>query len=183
MRGSMTTAVLVIDVQSALFDPEPRPFDVNCVLDKINVVTNWARSSNFPVIFIQHEQVQSVMEYASSGWQLQADLVTKDTDIIVRKTTPDSFLRTNLESVLKRNEIDHLVVVGYASEFCVDTTVRRAASLGYSIELISDAHTTHNKDHASGEAIRLHHNCTLPEVISFGVKISATQTSELVKLV
>ncbi|MBB1319938.1 cysteine hydrolase [Shewanella sp. SR43-4] len=179
----MTIAVLVIDVQRGLFDPEPRPFDVNNVLEKINTVTNWARNSDYPVIYIQHEQAESIMEYESKGWQLQGDLVIKESDIVVRKTTPDSFLRTNLESVLKRNKVEHLIVVGYASEFCVDTTVRRAASLGYSIELVSDAHTTHNKEHASGEAIRMHHNCTLPEVTSFGVKITAIQTSELVKLV
>jgi len=179
----MTIAVLVIDVQSALFDPEPRPFDVSNVLEKINSVTNWARKLDYPVIFVQHEKADSIIEYKSRGWQLQSDLVTKDSDIIVRKTTPDSFLRTDLESVLKRNKVEHLIVVGYASEFCVDTTVRRAAGLGYSVELISDAHTTHHKEHATGEAIRQHHNCTLPEVTSFGVKITSIPMNELVTLV
>ena len=179
----MTIAVLVIDVQSALFDPEPRPFDVNAVLDKINIITSWARNIGYPIIYIQHEQAESIMEYGSKGWQLQGDLIIRESDIVVRKTTPDSFLRTNLESILKRNKVKHLIVAGYASEFCVDTTVRRAASLGYSVELVSDAHTTHNKEHASGETIRIHHNCTLPEVTSFGVKITATQTSELAKLI
>ena len=123
------------------------------------------------------------MEYGSSGWQLQGNLVAEELDIIVRKTTPDSFLRTNLESILKRKNVEHLIVVGYASEFCVDTTVRRAASLGYSVCLVSDAHTTHNKKHATAEAIRLHHNVTLPEVTSFGVIITAIETSELIALV
>ncbi len=177
----MTIAVLVIDVQRALFDPEPRPFDVNNVLDKINIITSWARNSDYPIIYIQHEQAKSIMEYKSKGWQLQGDLITRESDIIVRKTTPDSFLRTELESVLKSNNVKHLIITGYASEFCVDTTVRRAASLGYSVELVSDAHTTHDKKHAAGEAIRIHHNCTLPEVTSFGVKITAIQTNERVK--
>ena len=179
----MAIAVLVIDVQNALFDVEPRPFDVDNVLEKINTVTNWARKSDYPVIYIQHEKTNSILEYESRGWQLQSDLVTKDNDIIVRKTTPDSFLKTDLENVLQINNVEHLIVVGYASEFCVDTTVRRAAGLGYSIDLISDAHTTHNKDHATGEAIRQHHNCTLPAITSFGVKITAIPTSELVTLV
>ena len=91
-------------------------------------------------------------------------------------------MKTNLEAVLKEHNVNHLVIVGYASEFCVDTTVRRSASLGYSVELISDAHTTHDKAHASGEAIRLHHNCTLPEVTSFEGAIALTQTNGLVGL-
>ncbi|TYW39353.1 cysteine hydrolase, partial [Vibrio cholerae] len=32
----MKSAVLVIDVQSILFDPEPRPFESQLVLEKIN---------------------------------------------------------------------------------------------------------------------------------------------------
>jgi nicotinamidase-related amidase len=179
----MTIAVLVIDIQSALIDPEPRPFDVKNVLSNINTVTNWARTVEYPVIYVQHEKIESVMEYESKGWQLQSSLNVIEGDIVVRKTTPDSFLRTNLENILETNKVKHLIVTGYASEFCVDTTVRRAASLGYSVELVSDAHTTHCKEHASGEQIRLHHNCTLPEVTSFGVKISAIKTSALVKLV
>ncbi len=51
----MKSAVLVIDVQSILFDPEPRPFESQLVLEKINAVTESARSYSIPVIFIQHE--------------------------------------------------------------------------------------------------------------------------------
>ena len=98
----------------------------------------------------------------------------------MRKTTPDSFLSTNLEALLKQHQIEHLIVCGYASEFCVDTTVRRGAALGYSMSLVSDAHTTHDKPHASAEQIRVHHNATLPNISSFGVKIAAVSTDELV---
>lgn len=48
------------------------------------------------MIFIQHEQQGSPMEFGSQGWQLQADLHREEVDICVRKTTPDSFLRTEL---------------------------------------------------------------------------------------
>ena len=177
---SMTTAVLVIDVQCALFDPEPRPFDACHVLDNINRVTHWARNADFQIIYIQHEQAASILEYERPGWQLQDNLNIQAGDIVVRKTTPDSFLRTKLESVLESNKVKHLIVAGYASEFCVDTTVRRAAGLGYSVELVSDAHTTHDKVHATAECIRQHHNCTLPEVRSFGVTISAIPTNVLI---
>jgi len=180
-RFLMTIAILVIDIQSALIDPEPRPFDIKNVLSKINTITSWARNAKYPVIFVQHEKIESVIEYESKGWQLQSNLSVIAGDIVIRKTTPDAFLRTNLENVLIKNEVTHLIITGYASEFCVDTTVRKAASLGYSVDLISDAHTTHNKEHASGEKIQTHQNCTLPEITSFGVKISAIKTDALVQ--
>lgn len=135
----------------------------------------------YPVIFIKHEQPNTSIEFESDGWKLQVGLVVESDDKFVRKTTPDSFLSTELESILKQEDIEHLVVCGYATEFCVDTTIRRAAGFGYSIDLVSDAHTTHDKDHASGLKIREHHNCTLPNISSFGVKISEVSATALTK--
>jgi len=57
--------------------------------------------------------------------------------------------------------IERLVVMGYASEICVDSTVRRAVGLGYEVVLVADGHTTHDKPHLDAERIRQHHNCTL----------------------
>jgi len=175
----MKSAILVIDVQSELFDPDPQPFEAKELVQRINLITDWARASNHTVIFIQHEQPNTIIEFESEGWQLQSDLHLDATDKFIRKTTPDSFLTTDLDSLLKQQQVDHLIVCGYASEFCVDTTVRRAAGLGYSIDLVSDAHTTHDKDHATGKLIRNHHNCTLPNISSFGVKIATISTYNL----
>ncbi|WP_406608859.1 cysteine hydrolase family protein [Agarivorans sp. JK6] len=175
----MKSAVLVIDVQSILFDPEPQPFESQVVLNKINQVTSLARAKSVPIIFIQHEHANSVIEYGTEGWALQSSLVTQTGDHFVRKTTPDSFLNNNLEELLKELAVDSLIVCGYASEFCVDTTVRRAAGLGYPVVLVSDAHTTHDKEHASGAQIRAHHNATLANISSFGVKIEAIETAKL----
>ena len=88
-------------------------------------------------------------------------------------------MRTNLEEILKSKGIDNLVICGYASEFCVDTTVRRAAALGFTVSLVSDAHTTHDKDHVSASKIREHHNCTLPNITSFGPRMSAISCDNL----
>lgn len=175
----MKSAVLVIDVQSVLFDPKPQPFESNAVLTKINQIIELARTKSVPVIFIQHEQASSAIEYQSDGWALQSSLITGAEDHFVRKTTPDSFLNTNLRKLLTELNIEHLVICGYASEFCVDTTIRSAAGLGYAITLVSDAHTTHDKPHASAAEIRTHHNETLPNISSFGVKIEAVKTESL----
>ncbi|CAH0535508.1 Peroxyureidoacrylate/ureidoacrylate amidohydrolase RutB [Vibrio stylophorae] len=149
------------------------------MLNNINAVTKLARAKSVPVIFIQHEQPKSVIEYESAGWALQSSLVTQTGDYFVRKTTPDSFLNTNLQRVLSELNVDSLIVCGYASEFCIDTTIRRAAGLGYCVTLVSDAHTTHDKEHAIGAQIRAHHNVTLPNITSFGVKIEVVEARNL----
>src|SRR5690606_41495905 len=56
-----------------------------------------------------------------------SDLQQHDGDHVVDKTTPDSFLRTGLGGLLRQLQVSRVVVCGYATEFCVDTTVRQAA--------------------------------------------------------
>ena len=176
----MSTAILVIDVQAAFFEGDTRPFDAEGTTEQINKATNWARENTFPVIFIQHEQGGTTVEFDSAGWQLYSGLKVASGDYRMRKTTPDSFLRTPLQELLNELGITHLIICGYATEFCVDTTTRRAAGLGYHITLLADAHTTDDKPHASGKSIRQHHNCTLPSISSFGVPISARQTDDVI---
>ena len=173
----MKSALLVIDVQHGLFDETPRPFEAEAVIERINILTARARAAGVPVVFIQHEAGD--IEYNSANWQLQPGLHVKEGDVKLRKTTPDSFLRTELEALLASWHTGHVVICGYASEFCVDTTTRRAAALGYPVTLVADAHTTHDKPHATGLQIRTHENATLTNIESFGPEIKAIATSEL----
>ncbi len=52
-------------------------------------------------------------------------------------------------------------MVGAQSNYCVDTTSRRAVSVGYDVTLVSDAHTTEDSDVLTAEQIIAHHNSTL----------------------
>ena len=173
------TAILVIDVQRGLFDPQPRPFEADAVIERINTVTAQARSVNAPVIFVQHERAEGLLEHGSESWHMPAGLVVQATERALRKTTPDSFLRTGLERLLRDAKIDTLVICGYATQYCIDTTARRAASLGFNVTLVADAHTTHDTEHASAEQIRTHHNATLVNLKSFGVQLQCVKASAL----
>ncbi len=176
----MKKAVLVIDVQQALFSSAKPAYEAQAVISNINQVTAWARSNQILVIYIQHERPDTPLAYQSIGWSLANGLEHQPTDFYIRKSSPDSFLRTNLQALLDEHAIEHLIICGYATEFCVDTTTRKAASLGYSIELVADAHTSHDKPHASAQFIREHHNTILPQLTSFDVSIKTTSTNQLV---
>lgn len=163
----MKSALLVIDMQKALFESDPQPYQTDIIVDRINRLSAKARTYNVDVIFVHHEAPNTPLEYKSRGWELYDGLKNDKGDVIIRKSTPDSFFETDLSEILKKKGIQNLMICGYATEFCVDTTVRTAAALGYSVQLISDTHTTHDKIHAKAEDIRLHHNVTLPNLSSF----------------
>ncbi len=180
---NMKPAIIIIDLQKGLFDQPGKPFDYENVISNINNVSQIARDKDLPVIFIQHETTEEVLRFETAGWKLVDELTVSPSDYIVRKTTPNSFLKTNLHEILQKEGVNSLVVCGYATEFCVDSTVRAAAALGYPVNIVSDGHTTHDKVHISAEAIRTHHNETLSNMRSFGVEIKAIKSNELIKVI
>lgn len=177
--SSMRAALIIVDVQSGLFDGEPAAADAEAVIERINHLSRQAREAELPVIVVQHEQAEGGLAHGSAGWQLQSRLQVADTDHRLRKTTPDSFLRTGLDEVLSMLGVEEVVICGYASEFCIDTTTRSAAAHGYAVTLVADGHTTCDKPHASAAQIREHHNATLANITSFGPRIRTLAATDI----
>lgn len=175
------TALVLIDLQHALIDIAPRPDDAALVIDRVNALAARARAAGVPVLWVQHESSTPghALGHGSPGWALANDLQTGADDLFFRKTTPDSFLRTGLGEWLAAHGVAQVVIAGYASEFCIDTSTRRAAALGLAVTLAADAHTTHDKPHAGGALIRAHHTATLTSLTSFDRPISARPAAQI----
>ncbi|WP_427184032.1 cysteine hydrolase family protein [Bordetella bronchialis] len=174
----MASALLIIDVQQGLFAPSPRPADAAAVIARINALAARARVAGVPVVFVQHEGKSLAPD--TPAWALAEGLHAEAADHRIRKSASDAFLRTGLSALLDAHAATHLAVCGYASEFCVDSTVRRAAALGYDVTLAADAHTTHDQPHADAALIRAHHNATLSSLGSYGVRIEALPAEQIV---
>lgn len=176
----MNTALLIIDVQQGLCEGPSAVFDCPGTIARINSVSRKARSAHAPVIFIQHESKQGYLEYGSKAWQLADGLDAQASDLKLRKTTPDSFLGTQLEPMLKELKIECLVICGMHTEFCVDTTTRQALALGFPVTLVSDAHTSAGNAAISPHQVIAHHNATVTNISSFGPRVTAMPSTDLV---
>ncbi len=174
------TAILVIDMQQGLCEGPDAAHDCAGTIERINGVTAKARAAGRPVVFIQHEsEQQGYLEHGSADWQLAQGLQIEASDLRVRKTTPDSFLRTDLQDQLLANGVTQLVVCGMHTEFCVDTTVRKALALGYPVTLVADAHTSAGNAAITPQQVIAHHNATLPNISSFGPRVTLVAAQAL----
>ena len=175
----MTTALLIIDVQQALCTGPEAGWNIAPVIQHINTLSTKARAAAAPVVLIQHEEPSGPLQHASQGWQLAADLTTHPGDLRLRKTTPDSFHNTNLQQLLQEHSVTRLIICGLQTDFCVDTTTRRALALGYPVTLPADAHTTLDNRILSAAQIIAHHNLTLSHIGSFGPRVTLTPSAEV----
>ena len=168
----MNSAVIVIDVQRGLCEGQYAAFEADKVIQRINTVVKNARDASVPVIFIQHDSPDGLLKAESEGWQLANGLSYLDgDDYFVRKQATDSFHQTDLSPLLVRLGIEQLVICGLQSEFCVDTTTRRALALGYPVVLVSDGHSTMDNTVLSARQISDHHTVTLANIESFGPRV------------
>ena len=175
----MNAALLIIDVQQGLCEGDHAAYAFADVITNINVVSAKARAAGVPVIFIQHESTDGSLGFETPAWQLAQGLHAEFADLRVRKTTPDAFLRTELEATLQAHKIGELIVCGMHSEFCVDTTARRALALGYPVVLIEDGHTSEGNAFVSASQVIAHHNATLANITSFGPRVRIVTAAAL----
>lgn len=156
-------ALLVIDMQVGLFHGPEKPYEGARVLANINRLLAKAHEAGAPVFAVQHTgPAGSPVEPGSPLTRLIAELdIDESRDRIFTKTRPNCFAGTELAELLREASVDELVVVGMKTEFCVDTTCRAAADLGFKTMLITDAHTTMDTPVLAAKAIIAHHNATL----------------------
>jgi len=164
----MKTALLVIDIQTALCRGKWAMHEVDRVIERINQVAAKARAAGAPVVLIQHESEGEPLRFGSAAWQLDARLEVDRADLRVRKTATDAFHKTELQALLQARGVDRLIVCGLQSEFCVDSSVRGALAHGYPVVLVSDGHSTRDNGVLSAAQITAHHNLTLANLDSYG---------------
>jgi ureidoacrylate peracid hydrolase len=65
-------------------------------------------------------------------------LEVHEQDVVVSKTTSDAFIGTDLAEVLERLGVEHLAVCGVLTNECVESTVRHASDLHFTVHLLED---------------------------------------------
>ena len=161
-------AVVVIDVQNAILDSPAaaRPVQTRVALDavvgRIAKLIAWARKNNTPVLFVQHAGAKGHrLERETLGWQLRSEIAPADGEPVIHKTACDAFFETTLADELSSRRIAELIVAGCMTEYCVDTSVRRAVRLGYDVTLLADGHMTADSGGLTFDQIIAHHNALL----------------------
>nr|WP_320132246.1 isochorismatase family protein [uncultured Holophaga sp.] len=175
----MGTALLIIDVQQAIAYGERPAYEVGEVIARIRALAARVRAAGRPVIYVQHTCEGGSLHPGSPGWQWAEGLEILPGDRICTKRTPDAFHGTELQALLGASCVTELIICGLQSEFCVDTTTRCALALGYPVQLVADGHTTLANGVLEPWQIIAHHNATLAEITSFGVRVVPRQAREI----
>lgn len=156
------TAFMIIDVLSGIFHLDEPIYRQEEFLRNIAGLLDRARVARVPVVHIQHRGPKgSLFGEGAPGRAIHPRVAPAADEIVIGKEHPDAFQDSPLERILRENKIDRLVICGFATEACVDTTVRSAYARGFSVVLVSDGHTTTRNRVLEADRIMAHHNLVL----------------------
>ncbi len=130
-------ALLIIDMQEGLLEEVS---DAAAFTERVAAVRDLARKAGRPIVVIQHEAADLVP--GEPAWQLSTAIAPREGDILVAKRNCDSFIGTDLDTLLHDLAVSRVVVTGLATEFCIDSTCRAALSRGFDLTLVADGHST-----------------------------------------
>lgn len=105
------------------------------------------RAAGRTVAWTRHDsrEAASPLKFALPSGRQKPGFDPAEGEIVIEKDVNSGFVGTPLEIELRRRGIDRLVVAGFFTNMCVETTVRMAGNLGFDTYLAEDACATTNR--------------------------------------
>jgi nicotinamidase-related amidase len=143
----MKPALLVIDIQNEYFAPHGKWVlpEGEHALERIQTLLAGARAAGIPVFHIVHESLDPagpVFAPGSVGAEMHPAIVPLPGERRLTKHVPGAFTGTPLEIYLRRAGVDTVIVSGYMTHLCCDTTSRQARERGFDVLFAADATAT-----------------------------------------
>ena len=146
-------ALLVIDMVRYFADPAGRCFlpAAPAVRPRIAALSAAWRKGGGPVVFTRHAHRgpgdMGMLGRFFSDWirdgapesEIVPDLAPAPGETVLRKTTYDAFLGTDLEDRLRAAGCEQVLVTGVLTHMCCETTARAAFCRGFEVYVATDA--------------------------------------------
>ncbi|NVB78102.1 MAG: cysteine hydrolase [Kofleriaceae bacterium] len=155
-------ALLVLDVVNAIFELPIPLHDADGFVERVRCLLVRARATGVPVVHFRHLGPEgSLFAPGGRGREIDARVAAVEGELVIDKREPDMFVGTSLAEVLAERAVDEVVICGFSTEGCVDSTVRSAWAKGLRVVLASGAHTTTANAVLTAEQIVRHHDLVL----------------------
>lgn len=152
------TALLIVDMVKDFTDPDGLVYypENRVILPKINHVLTECRKHGVLIVFLQHcnragkpdQRIASMRPNCiegSGGEEIDPMLEICAKDYVIKKRRYSGFFGTDLDLVLRENNITDVVVVGTKTNCCIRATMTDAFYYNYNGIVLSDCVATNSK--------------------------------------
>jgi nicotinamidase-related amidase len=137
------STLILIDCQNTYTRGVMELEGVQAALDEAAALLERARSAGIPVIHIQHDDgPDSLYDITGESGAIVPRVAPRDGEPVVVKNYPNAFVQTDFDERLKSVNAQNLIIVGFMTHMCVNSTARGAFNLGYGPTVVAAATAT-----------------------------------------
>jgi nicotinamidase-related amidase len=141
--GLAESTLILIDCQNTYTNGVMELEGVQAALDEAEVLLDRARSAGIPIIHIQHDDGPgSLYDIEGESGSIVSRVAPRNGEQVVVKNYPNAFVQTDFDDLLKTSNASNLVIAGFMTHMCVNSTARGAFNLGYSPTVVAAATAT-----------------------------------------
>jgi isochorismate hydrolase len=155
--NSRYIALLVLDMQDFFLEPVSHAYipSAPAIIPNLSKLIAAFSQHHLPVIFTRHINTTENAASMSRWWR---DLITAEDPLssitpqldttgqhVLIKSQYDAFYQTELEAILKEQDITQVVVTGVMTHLCCETTARSAFMRGFDVFFVVDGTATYNE--------------------------------------
>jgi nicotinamidase-related amidase len=168
-------AVLVIDLQTAMFDGARLPpiRGAEALVERVRRIVAWARHSGRKVAFIRHDGAAGdALAPGEPGWPVWPGLGQAEDEPTFSKRVGDAFSQPALGAWLTELGTTEAILLGAQTEHCIAATVQGALSRGLTVTVVGDAHGTWDSGGEAAEETIARHNALFEAA---GARVTTTE--------
>lgn len=137
------STLIMIDCQNTYVRGVMALDGVAAALDEAAELLERARSAGIPIIHFKHDAGEgSPYDVRAEIGQIVNQVAPHGDETVIVKEFPNSFVQTDLDDRLKAASARNLVLAGFMTHMCVNSTARGAFSLGYAPTVVASATAT-----------------------------------------
>lgn len=149
------SALVIIDAQNTYCEGVMKLDGMEKALADCRLLLDRFRKAGRPIYHIRHDAGPGTpYDVQSHIGQIVDVLAPARGEPVITKNYPNSFVHTELDALLKEAGVQNLIIVGFMSHMCVNSTARGAFNLGYRPTVVASATATRSLPYkVTGEVI------------------------------
>ena len=152
--GLKDSALIMVDCQNTYRHGIMQLTNVEAAILEAQKLLYMARDLNIPIIHIQHDAgVGSPYDVTAEIGQISSEVAPKNGENVITKNYPNAFIATPLEAQLKALGIENLVLAGFMTHMCINSTARGAFNLGFKPTVVASACATRSLIGVNGKTV------------------------------
>lgn len=137
------SALVIIDAQNTYTEGIMQLDGMDAALQECRVLLDRFRNAGRPVFHIQHDAGEgSPYDLNNHSGQIIPLVAPTDGEAVITKHYPSAFVQTELHQLVEETRVKDLILVGFMSHMCVNSTARAAFSLGFNPTVVATATAT-----------------------------------------